>query len=962
MTTPLSPDPQQDRVLAHRAGALLVKGGPGTGKTAILRERFARLLESGADPERVAFVVGSRRARDETREALLARFHGSLPELRVVTIHGLARHVLNARFGRLDYPEPPELLPAGDQFALVQELLSDQDPAAWPAYGHMLTMRAFADEIRQFLSRAQEALLTPDDIEARGTKAGLTGWTELARFYREYNDVIDGRNVVDFAALLQRAARVAADGGSLLDHLLIDDYQDTTFAAEAIIAGLDPEDLIVAGDPDAHVFSFQGATDVPIRRFTERLGGAAEIELVTAHRAEAAVGVEAWIAPHPSEEHAAIARELRRLHVEEGVPWSDLAVVVRRQGAHVGSLLRALDDAGVPRTLPESGMALTAEPATFPYVLALRWLTADPDAREQLIESVLTSDLVRLSPAAARGLMRAAQAAHGTVGAALEHMDGLTQIEVVEVVAVRDVLVRAALVADRSVLDAFRILWQDLPYSSRLVADAERSPAARREIDVVVALSGAVAEAGESPDPSAQAFVRALDAGEHGPGYRTADPTSSNAVRVLTAHGAVGSELDTVILAGAEEGNFPSLSRPEPMFDLAALDRPISQSERNRIRLEDERRLFRMVLGRARTKVVLTASLSHAADSVATSRFVQERGVTWTPIPQGPFDEPVSVREATATWRRTIADLGVPRARRLAALEGLVALGVDPRRWWYQRGWTDTGAPLHEMIRVSYSKLSTLENCELQYVLSAELGLGSLVGYQAWVGKTVHKIIEDCENGAIERTLEELQAKVDVRWRPQEFPSMAVSETWRRLAKDRMLPNWFGRFGEVPATGTERGFEFEYDGAILNGYIDRIGPDPLGFGTRITDYKTGGTYSMPKANESLQLGIYYLAAQEAEDLKEVGAITGVELAYLKGDYRTGELAMREWEVGSGDREAEYQQRMRERLSWLIAQLRRLDAEERYRPNAQADCFFCDFKTLCSLYPQGAPLFSADGAS
>jgi len=119
---------------------------------------------------------------------------------------------------------------------------------------------------------------------------------------------------------------------------------------------------------------------------------------------------------------------------------------------------------------------------------------------------------------------------------------------------------------------------------------------------------------------------------------------------------------------------------------------------------------------------------------------------------------------------------------------------------------------------------------------------------------------------------------------------------------------------------------------------------------------------MPKANESLQLGIYYLAAQEAEDLKEVGAITGVELAYLKGDYRTGELAMREWEVGSGDREAEYQQRMRERLSWLIAQLRRLDAEERYRPNAQADCFFCDFKTLCSLYPQGAPLFSADGAS
>ena len=82
-------------------------------------------------------------------------------------------------------------------------------------------------------------------------------------------------------------------------------------------------------------------------------------------------------------------------------------------------------------------------------------------------------------------------------------------------------------VADRSVLDAFRILWQDLPYSARLVADAERSSGARREIDVVVGLSGVVAEAGESPDPSTEAFVRALDAGEHGPGYRGMDPASS---------------------------------------------------------------------------------------------------------------------------------------------------------------------------------------------------------------------------------------------------------------------------------------------------------------------------------------------------------------------------------------------------------------------------------------------------
>ena len=42
------------------------------------------------------------------------------------------------------------------------------------------------------------------------------------------------------------------------------------------------------------------------------------------------------------------------------------------------------------------------------------------------------------------------------------------------------------------------------------------------------------------------------------------------------------------------------------------------------------------------------------------------------------------------------------------------------------------------------------------------------------------------------------------------------------------------------ACATEEGFEFEYEGATIVGFIDRIGPDPAGFpGMRITDYKTG---------------------------------------------------------------------------------------------------------------------------
>jgi hypothetical protein len=92
--------------------------------------------------------------------------------------------------------------------------------------------------------------------------------------------------------------------------------------------------------------------------------------------------------------------------------------------------------------------------------------------------------------------------------------------------------------------------------------------------------------------------------------------------------------------------------------------------------------------------------------------------------PVGPFDEPVSVTGATATWRLQLTDRSGAAWHRLAALAGLLAIGTDPTRWWFQRGWTDTGRPPHDEVRVSYSRLSNLEACELMHVLGDELGLG----------------------------------------------------------------------------------------------------------------------------------------------------------------------------------------------------------------------------------------------
>jgi superfamily I DNA/RNA helicase/RecB family exonuclease len=949
-----APDPDQQRILEHVSGPMLVTGPAGTGKTTALFERFVRLLDDGADPERMVIVVRSRRDRDDIRARLLARVDRPLPSLLVLTTQGLAFHVVSARFRELGYGEPPQILSAGDQLTKVQELLRGEDPEQWHAYGSLLGLRGFAEQVRDFLRRAQEALVTPTDIVTKADAAGLTGWHELAAFYGQYLDVLGSMNAVDFAGLVWQASRALETADPMFDHVLADDYQDTTIGGDALVLGLGAQDVVVAGDPDRHVFSFQGTTDVPLRTFVDRMPKTTEVELPRRHRGDA-VSLVAWCTRHTSEEHAGAARELRRIHVEEDVPWGDLAVVVRRQGSHLAALLRALDDAGVPRHVAEGGLSLTSEPAVWPYVLALRWV-ARPLERDQIAESVLTSELGGISPASARGLLRNARTMGRAAHEAITETGTLTPAEIASLEQLRAALAEAEGVKANA-LDAFSALWRGLPYSARLVARADDARSGRGDLDAVVALSNVAALAGSSADPSLDAFVGALETGGTGTSFVGAAEATPDAVRVLTAHAAAGQEFDTVVVVGAVEGDFPSLTRPEPMFDLGALERRISRSERNRARLEDERRLFGMVLERARRRVVLTASDPHGEEAVesARSRFVDERHVAWTIAPAGPFDEPVSVAEAAAAWRRRLADPSAPPPERLASIDGLLALGVEPSRWWFQNDWTDTGAPLHETLRLSFSRLDRLENCELQFVLGEELGLGRRGGHQAGVGKIVHELIERCERGEIARTLEALVAALNARWDPKAFPSLAVSEAFRLLAIEKMLPNWVEHFGGSPAIASEVEFSFEFEGATIVGVIDRIGRLENG-GTRITDFKTGKADKAPKAEESLQLGVYYLAVTQDEELAEYRPVRAVDLAYLRGHWRTGEIVDPSWPISETGGEA-YQQAVREHLVELIDHIRKLEATEVYRPNPYANCYFCDFKSLCPLYPEGQPLFA-----
>ena len=187
-----------------------------------------------------------------------------------------------------------------------------------------------------------------------------------------------------------------------------------------------------------------------------------------------------------------------------------------------------------------------------------------------------------------------------------------------------------------------------------------------------------------------------------------------------------------------------------------------------------------------------------------------------------------------------------------------------------------------------------------------------------------------------------------------------MSAAFQRMAIEKLLPNWFDSFGE-PAAAAPR--SSPRSGSSSSSTARRsagrsTGSDRTSRGRASPTSRPGNPDKAPKAAESLQLGIYYLGVTLAPELERYRPVRAVDLAYLRGHWKTGELESKAWPI-SPTGEEEYQTRIRERLSELIARIRELEERGAYRPNPAAECYFCDFKPLCPLYPEGQPLFPFD---
>ncbi|MER6204388.1 ATP-dependent DNA helicase [Streptomyces sp. NPDC001642] len=432
-TRPAPPrlDAPQRSVVDHGSGPLLVLAGPGTGKTTTLVESVAARIARGGDPARILVLTFSRKAAVELRDRMALRI-GAARAPRATTFHSFCYALVRAHQDSDLFVEPLRLLSGPEQDVAVRELLAGQPDLERLGLAHVrwpdelracLTTRGFADEVRAVLARSRELGLGPGSLDAFARRIGRPDWRAAAAFLAEYLDVLDLQGVLDYAELVHRAVllahrpEVAEKLAAQYDAVFVDEYQDTDPAQVRLLHALagGGRTLVAFGDPDQSIYTFRGADVNGILEFpnafpradghpapvevlgTSRRSGAALLtatrlltqrmpltrlpaQKVRAHRELSAVReggrVEVYTYPTSGTELDNIADILRRAHLEDGVPWNDMAVLVRAGSRTIPTIRRALTAAGVPLDIDGDDLPLRHEPAVASLLTALRAVAA----------------------------------------------------------------------------------------------------------------------------------------------------------------------------------------------------------------------------------------------------------------------------------------------------------------------------------------------------------------------------------------------------------------------------------------------------------------------------------------------------------------------------------------------------------------------------------------------------------
>ncbi|MFD3974884.1 ATP-dependent helicase [Streptomyces cyaneofuscatus] len=809
--------------------------------------------------------------------------------------------------------------------------------------------------------------------------------------------------------------------------------------------------LVAFGDPDQSIYTFRGAdvngilefpdtfrradgTPAPVGVLTTSRRSGSELlaatrlltrrmpltrlpaDTVRAHRDLHAVRdggrVETYTYPTASTELDNIADLLRRAHLEDGVPWREMAVLVRAGGRSLPAVRRALTSAGVPLEVDGDDLPLRHEPAVAPLLTALRtvataalhhlpeedpgeagtppWLTTETAL------TLLTSPLGSMDAADLRRLGRALRdeerAAGIRVPAPSDELLARALAEPERLVTHDPAYAHGAqrlgalLRKARELLEgggtaeeALWTLWNGTPWPGRLERAALRGGAggrnADRDLDAVCALFETAARAEErTGGRGALNFLEEVDAQDIAADTLSRRTARPDAVRLMTAHRSKGLQWRLVVVAGVQEGLWPDLRRRGSLLEADRIGRDgLAEPLTPGALLAEERRLFYVAATRARERLVVTAVKAPADDGDQPSRFLTELGVEPRDVTGRPR-RPLAVAALVAELRATtvdpaasdaLRDAAAHRLARLAALtddEGQALVpAAHPSRWWGLEEPTRSAVPLRDRdqpVTLSGSALDQLANtCALQWFLGREVKADAPATAAQGFGNVVHVLADEVASSRTPADLDVLMERLDSVWNGLAFDAPWKSEQEKdqaRAALERFL-HWhvLDRGGRTPAA-SEHDFDVTLEAGAyavrIRGSMDRVEEDAAGR-AYVVDFKTGkGAPTKDEVAAHPQLAVYQLAVRE-------GAVDEVFDGRRPEPGGAELVQLRQpapkKEGGDAFPKVQAQEPLAgEWVSDLLATAAGKVLDERFTPTTGTHCAHCTFRASCSAQPEG----------
>ena len=624
-------DKQREAVGAPNQN-MLILAGAGSGKTRVLVHRIAWLIDvEHISPYGILAVTFTNKAAKEMRSRVEKLMGNSLYNMWMGTFHGLAHRLLRLHYDEAKLPQNFTILDSDDQYRLVKRLIKalNLDEKHWPP-----------KQVQWYINGNKDEGLRSAQVETFNDPTQQ----KMRDIYKAYEDTCQRSGLVDFAELLLRCYETIRDNDSLKKHyqqrfraILVDEFQDTNNIQYAWLKLLTTKDnnMMIVGDDDQSIYGWRGANVENISHFLKDFPNAQTIRLEQNYRSTSNIlsaanavinnnsgrlGKELWTKGEEGKKIALyagfnevdearfIVSRIKDFH-EQGASLRECAILYRNNAQS-----RVLEEALLHQRMPYRiyGGLRFFERQEIKDALSYLRLISNPidDAAFERVVNTPARGLGDKTLGNIRQFAREQDKSMWDAGQAMVNEKRLSG---------RAANAMASFIAtiNKLATDTF-----DMPLHEQADAvikgsglyamyQAEKGDKAQARIENLQELVTAVKQFEVPQDAQEMAPLAAflahasLEAGE-----AQAD-ADQDAVQLMTIHTAKGLEFPLVVLAGVEEGMFPSsMSNEEPG------------------RLEEERRLAYVGMTRAMQQLIITYAETrrlYGQDKYHTiSRFVRE--------------------------------------------------------------------------------------------------------------------------------------------------------------------------------------------------------------------------------------------------------------------------------------------------------------------------------------------------